>query len=386
MILAVLVLTACTGSGGAAGSSSASASVTSPAETADSSSAEGTGATTGAADSSSSAATKETEGVQVGVILPTMREPRWLLDESAFAELLPDAGFTCEVMFSDGSMEMERANVEALADKGAEVIILCTCDSAAAAESVSGMEERGVTVIAYDRLITGTDDVDYFVTFDSFDVGKAQGNYLLEHAPQGKGIPLYLYGGAVADNNSFLLFEGAWSVLQPKIADGTLVIQNSAAADSLRKKKELTREETEIVLKEITTDWNFGVAGTLAENNLAEADAEKGEVLVLAPNDSTARAIADCFAEDEGVSGYVITGQDAEAASIKYIIEGKQSMTVFKNPHTLAGSAVQMAAGLLNGEEPETDTVFSNGVRDIPTLQMPIEVIDQKNAENMNNS
>ncbi|MBQ6735565.1 MAG: sugar-binding protein [Lachnospiraceae bacterium] len=371
VILAVLVLTACTGSGGAAGSSSASASVTSPAETADSSSAE---------------TTSEPDSVQVGVILPTMREPRWLQDESAFAELLPDAGFTCEVMFSDGSMEMERANVEALADKGAEVIILCTCDSAAAAESVSGMKERGVTVIAYDRLITGTEDVDYFVTFDSFDVGKAQGNYLLEHAPQGKGIPLYLYGGAVADNNSFLLFEGAWSVLQPRIADGTFVIQNSAAADSLRAKKELTREETEIVLQEITTDWNFSVAGTLAENNLAEADTKKGEVLILAPNDSTARAIADCFAGDEEVSGYVITGQDAEAASIKYIIEEKQSMTVFKNPHTLAGSAVRMAAGLLNGKTPETDSVYPNGVKDVPALELPIEVIDRSNAENMNNS
>ena len=101
----------------------------------------------------------------------------------------------------------------------------------------------GVTVIAYDRLITGTDAVDYYVTFDSFAVGAAQGQYLVDNAPAGSGIPLYLYAGAATDNNAFIFFEGAWSVLQPKIADGTFVIENSSEAEALQNKAELTRDE-----------------------------------------------------------------------------------------------------------------------------------------------
>ena len=139
-------------------------------------------------------------------------------------------------------------------------------------------KDAGATVVCYDRLITGTDAVDYYVTFDSFAVGVAQGQYLIDNAPAGSGIPLYLYAGAATDNNAFIFFEGAWSVLQPKIADGTFVIANSTEAEGLADKAELTRDELGAIIGQVTTDWDFNVAKSKAEAHLTAVGAEaKGE-------------------------------------------------------------------------------------------------------------
>ncbi|HPF29531.1 MAG TPA: substrate-binding domain-containing protein, partial [Lachnospiraceae bacterium] len=146
--------------------------------------------------------------VQVGIVLPTKDEPRWLQDQEQFETILGDAGFTYQVLFSQGSSATEKTNVETLLSQGIDVLIICAQDGAAAAASVEAAKAAGVTVIAYDRLITDTDAVDYYVTFDSFAVGAAQGQYLIDHA-QGSGIPLYLYAGAATDNNAFIFFEGA---------------------------------------------------------------------------------------------------------------------------------------------------------------------------------
>jgi len=85
------------------------------------------------------------------------------------------------------------------------------------------------------------------------------------------------------------------------------------------------------IIGQVTTNWDFNTAKNLAEANLTATKAEdKGDVFHLAPNDGTARAIADAYAADKDVTSYVVTGQDAEKASIQYIIDGKQSMTVLK--------------------------------------------------------
>lgn len=320
--------------------------------------------------------------IQVGIVLPTKDEPRWLQDQAQFESILSDAGFTNQVMFSQGSSATEKTNVETLISKGISVLIICAQDGAAAAAAVEEAKAAGVTVIAYDRLITGTDAVDYYVTFDSFAVGAAQGQYLVDNAPAGSGIPLYLYAGAATDNNAFIFFEGAWSVLQPKIADGTFVIENSSEAEALQTKAELTRDEVGRIIGQITTDWDFNVAKSKAEANLTAVGADKkGDVLVLAPNDGTARSIADVFAADKDVSSYVITGQDSEKASVQYVIDGKQSMTVFKDTRTLAADSVAMAMSILNGETPKTDTTYNNGVKDVPAKQTDIVVVTQSNVK-----
>ena len=329
------------------------------------------------------AADKSASGtIQVGIVLPTKDEPRWLQDQAQFESILSDAGFTNQVMFSQGSSATEKTNVETLVSKGISVLIICAQDGAAAAAAVEAAKAAGVTVIAYDRLITGTDAVDYYVTFDSFAVGAAQGQYLVDNAPAGSGIPLYLYAGAATDNNAFIFFEGAWSVLQPKIADGTFVIENSSEAEALQNKAELTRDEVGKIVGQVTTDWDFNVAKSKAEANLTAVGADKkGDVLVLAPNDGTARSIADVFAADKDVSSYVITGQDSEKASVQYVIDGKQSMTVFKDTRTLAADSVAMAMSILNGETPKTDTTYNNGVKDVPAKQTDIVVVTKSNVK-----
>lgn len=331
---------------------------------------------------SDSAAPAADGSVQVGIVLPTKDEPRWLQDQAQFEKILGDAGFTNQVLFSQGSSATEKTNVETLISQGIQVLIICAQDGAAAAAAVEAAKAEGVTVIAYDRLITGTDAVDYYVTFDSFAVGAAQGQFLIDNAPAGSGIPLYLYAGAATDNNAFIFFEGAWSVLQPKIADGTFVIVNSDEAVALQDKAELTREELSTIIGQVTTDWDFNTAKSKAEAHLTANGADlKGDVCVLAPNDGTSRAIADVFATDKDVTSYVISGQDAEKASIQYIIDGKQSMTVFKDTRTLAADSVAMAVSVLNGETPATDTTYNNETKDVPAKQTDVVVVTKDNVK-----
>jgi putative multiple sugar transport system substrate-binding protein len=316
----------------------------------------------------------------VGIVLPTKEEPRWIQDEARFNDLLTEAGYDVEILFSESSSAKERENVESLVTKGIEVLIICPHDSSAAAAAAKEARDADVKVLSYDRLITDTDAVDYYVTFDSVSVGEAQGQYLVDKA-SGSDNPLYLYAGAATDNNAFLFFEGAWNVLQPKIADGTFRIINSSKAVELQDKATLTRDEMGEIIGQVTTEWDFDTAKSLAESHLTVASAaDKGDVFILAPNDGTARAIADAFSADSDVSSYVVTGQDAEKASIQYIIDGKQSMTVLKDVRTLVSDAINAAIAYLEGGAPEQTTTYDNGVIDVPAKPSEVIAVDKDNV------
>ena len=316
----------------------------------------------------------------VGIVLPTRDEPRWIQDEARFQEALTEAGYDVEILFSEKDSAKERANVDSLITKGVQVLIITPHDGAAAAAAAEAARDAGVKVISYDRLILDTEAVDYYVTFDSIAVGEAQAQYLVDNA-SGTGNPLYLYAGAATDNNAFLFFEGAWNVLQPKIADGTFVIKNSSEAVALQDKAELTRDEMGQIIGQVTTDWDFNTAKNLAESNLTAAAAEdKGNVFILAPNDGTARAIADAFAADADVESYVVTGQDAEIASVQYIIDGKQSMTVLKDVRTLVADAIAAAVAYLEGEAPEETATYNNNVIDVPAKPSEVITVDKDNV------
>ncbi len=321
------------------------------------------------------------ENVDVGVVLPTMDEPRWLQDQARFEEVIKDAGLKTEVLFSQGDPAKERQNVDALINKGIKVLIICPQDATAAAATAEAARDAGVKVISYDRLITGTDAVDYYVTFDSVAVGEAQGKFLADNAT-GTGNPLYLFAGSAADNNAFLFFQGVWNVLQPKIADGTFVIANSSEAVALQDKAELTRDEESKIIGQVDTQWDFNVAKKLAEAALTANDAtKKGKVYIYAPNDGTARSIADVFADDKDVSSYFITGQDAEVASVQYIIDGKQSMTVWKDTRALAKAAMDMAVSVIKGEKVDASASYNNQKVDVPSYQAPVTVVTKDNVK-----
>jgi putative multiple sugar transport system substrate-binding protein len=320
-------------------------------------------------------------GGKVGIVLPTKDEPRWIQDEARFKEALEAAGYQVEILFSQGSSAKEKENVESLITKGIQVLIICPQDGTAAAAAAEAARDAGVKVISYDRLIRDTDAVDYYVTFDSIAVGEAQAQYLVDKA-SGTGQPLFLYAGAASDNNAFLFFEGAWNKLQPKIADGTFVIKNSSEAVALQDKATLTRDEMAKIIGQVTTNWDFNTAKNLAEANLtATATADKGDVFILAPNDGTARASADAFATDKDVTSFVVTGQDAEVASVQYIIDGKQSMTVLKDVRTLVGDAIAAAVAFLTGGTPEQTNTYNNGVIDVPAKPSVVIAVDKDNVQ-----
>ena len=317
----------------------------------------------------------------VGVVLPTKDEPRWIQDETRFKDAFTAAGYEVQILFSQGDSAKEKANVEALISQGIKVLIICPQDGTAAAAAAEEARAAGVKVISYDRLIRDTEAVDYYVTFDSLAVGAAQAQYLVDKAT-GTGNPLYLYAGAASDNNAFLFFEGAWNVLQPKIADGTFVIKNSSEAVALQEKATLTRDEMGQIIGQITTNWDFNTAKTLAESNLtATTVADKGDVFILAPNDGTARAIADAFAADKDVTSYTVTGQDAEIASVQYIIDGKQSMTVLKDVRTLVADAISAAVAYLEGNTPPQTNTYNNGAIDVPAKPSEVISVDQANVK-----
>lgn len=317
----------------------------------------------------------------VGIVLPTKDEPRWIQDETRFNDALQAAGYDVEILFSESSSAKERENVETLITRGIQVLIICPHDGSAAAAAAEEARAAGVKVLSYDRLIRDTDAVDYFVTFDSVAVGEAQAQYLVDNA-EGTGNPLYLYAGAATDNNAFLFFEGAWNVLQPKVVDGTFEIKNSSEAVALQDKATLTRDEMGKIIGQVTTNWDFGDALSLAEAHLTMASAaDKGDVFILAPNDGTGRAIADAFAADSDVTSYLVTGQDAEIASIQYIIDGKQSMTVLKDVRVLVDDAIKAAVAYLQGQTPPASTTYNNGVVDVPAEPSEVITVTQDNVQ-----
>jgi putative multiple sugar transport system substrate-binding protein len=321
-----------------------------------------------------------TEELAVGIVLPTREEPRWIQDETRFRDAFTEQGYDVEILFSEGDSSRELTNVQNLITQGVQVIIITPHDATAAAAAAEAAHDAGVKVISYDRLIRETDAVDYYVTFDSIAVGAAQAQYLVDQA-SGTGNPLYLYAGGAFDNNAFLFFEGAWGVLQPKIADGTFYIVNSSEAVALQDKAELTREEMAQIIGQVDTQWDFDTAKTLAESHLTAASAEdKGDVFILAPNDGTSRNIADAFAADADISSYVISGQDAEIASVQYIIDGKQSMTVLKDVRTLVSDAINAAIAYLNGETPPQTHTYDNGVIEVPAKPSEVIAVDQSNV------
>lgn len=333
----------------------------------------------------------------VGIVFPS-DHARWGIDKARFEADLGAAGVEYTVLLSADSAVTEAENVATLVESGIKVLILCPVSSAGAAIAVEAAHEAGVTVIAYDRLVTQTSAVDYYVTFDNEEVGQVQGQYLVDHA-NGTGNPLYLYAGHQEDNNSFLFFAGAWSVLQPKIADGTFVIANSAAAVSLDDNATLTQEEIEGILgtnpvvtpvpdeyvmavNGITTHWSYDHAKMLCVDNLQTAGASlKGDVFVLGPNDWAARGIISALESDSGITSYVITGQDAEKDSVQSILDGGQSMTVFKDVRTLSRDATAVAITILKGNVPATVVTVDNGAKEVPTVISAIVSVTADNVQ-----
>jgi putative multiple sugar transport system substrate-binding protein len=325
-----------------------------------------------------SPATPSPAAPPIGIVMPS----GWIPGEaSRFGNALDAAAYAGTVLASS-DVASERAQVQVLLRQGIKVLVLCPQDSAAATAAADEARAAGVTVIANGRPILGTASVDAYVDFDNGKVGAAMGQYLVDRAGATRGNSLYLYAGNAADNNSFTILAGAWRRLQPKIADGTFVIRNSSAATELAAKPTLGRAELARIIGQVTTNWGADTARTLAAGNLATARAvDKRTIFVLAPNDTTARAIGDAIAADGGVTRSYVTGQDADQASVQAIIDGSQGMTVFKDPRTRVQAVVAAAAAFLEGRAPDVNTTLANGATDVPSLLLAPIAVTRDNVQ-----
>ena len=320
--------------------------------------------------------------LDIGIVLPTKDEDRWLADEAKFLELIEEKGYKAEIMYSQASSATEKANVEALIAKGIKVLIICPFDVAAAASTVEMAKEEGVQIISYDRLITGTEAIDYYVAFESVKIGEAMGQYLVDQAAAygGSGLNLYLYSGALTDNNSFSYFRGYWNSLQPKLADGTFVVRNSDVAMKYKDTLDLTHEQLYEIMQSVDTEWEPAHAKTLAEADLTNASKEeKALSFIIAPDDNTGRAIGDAFLADSDVEEYRLCGADGVEGSVQYIIDGKQDMTVYCNPEMITASAMELAEKLVNGEKAETSEVIDNEAKEVSVLRSDVQTITRDN-------
>ena len=320
--------------------------------------------------------------LEIGIILPTKEEDRWLADEAKFLELIKANGYKADIMYSQASAATEQTNVEALIAKGIKVLIICPFDVQAAAATVKKAKDEGIQVISYDRLITGTDAIDYYVAFESIKIGEAMGQYLVDKAAEkgGSGHSLFLYSGALTDNNSFSYFRGYWNALQPKIADGTFVVRNSEVAMKYKDTYDITHEQLYEIMQSVDTEWEPKTAKTLAESDLTKASAAQKELcFVLAPDDNTGRAVADAVLADADVKEYWLCGADGVEGSVQYIIDGKQDMTVYCNPEMITKAAMDLATKLLKGEKVTAATTVNNEKIDVPTLRSDVQTITRDN-------
>ena len=320
--------------------------------------------------------------LDIGIVLPTKDEDRWLADEATFKKMIEEKGIKAEIMYSQADPAIEKANVEALIQKGIKVLMICPFDGAAAASTVEMAKKEGVKVISYDRLISDTEAVDYYVAFESAKMGEAMGQYLVDQAAAygGTGLNLYLYSGALTDNNSFTYFRGNWNALQPKIADGTFIVRNSEVAMKYKDIKDLSYDQLYEIMQSVDTEWTPSVAKSLAEANLTNASAEeKALSFITAPDDNTARAIADAFMADADVAEFRICGADGVEGSVQYLIDGKQDMTVYCNPAMIAVAAMELAEKLIAGEKVTSAETINNEAIDIPVIRCDVQPVTRDN-------
>ncbi len=312
----------------------------------------------------------------IGIVIPS----NWP-DLAAFRSALATAPYGARMLVSAGSAT-EEAAVETLLRQGIKVLILCPQDAAAAAGSADEARAAGVKVISYGRLIRDTMAVDYHTDIDNVAVGAAQAQYLIDKAGATTGNNLYLYAGNAADDNSFQFLEGAWEKLQPRIVDGTFVIRNSSVAVGLQGNPTLTRDQQAAIVGQVTTNWDFTTARTLAAGNLAAVPASaKSTAFILAPNDNTARAISDAFTADKDVQTFYVTGQDADKAWVQYLINGTQGMTVFKDPRARVQAGLAAADTFLAGGTPVATTTLNNGAIDVPSKRLPSVTVTRNNIQ-----
>lgn len=296
--------------------------------------------------------TPEESANLVGVAMPTKDLQRWNQDGENMKLQLEEAGYTVDLQYAANDIATQVSQIENMIAGGCEVLVIASIDGEALGTVLDQAKEAGIPVIAYDRLIMGSDAVSYYATFDNWDVGVKQGEYIvqaLDLANAGdKTYNIEYITGDPGDNNINFFFDGAISVLQPYIDAGTLVCPSGQT------------EKQEVA----TAEWSTEAAQARFENILASYYSDGTQLdAVLASNDSTALGVANALETSYTGAYPVLTGQDCDIASVKNMLKGTQSMSIFKDTRDLAAKTVEMVDSLMKGTEPpinDTETYNNN--------------------------
>jgi len=322
----------------------------------------------GAAATSGAAAGGFPANSVIGVALPQKTSENWVLAEKLFNDGLKSAGFSADVQFANGGVTEQQNQISSMVTKGAKVIVVGAIDGKQLGTQLQSAKDSGATVIAYDRLVLDTKAVDYYAAFDNFKVGVLQGTALLDGMKAKKANGPYtieLFAGSPDDANAKVFFDGAMSVLTPKIADGTLKVGSGQ------------KDFTQVV----TQGWKPENAqkrmDTLISANYTSATLDG----VLSPNDTLGRAIITSV-KQAGKPIPIVTGQDSEVDSVKSIMAGEQYSTINKDTNKLVAATIEMIKALQTGAKPTTTdtTSYNNGVKVVPANLLPPVIVTKANA------
>jgi putative multiple sugar transport system substrate-binding protein len=308
----------------------------------------------------------------VGVAMPTKTSTRWVSDGNSMVAALAAKGYKTDLQYADDDIPNQLAQIENMITKGVKALVIASIDGTTLSNALQKAADKGIKVIAYDRLIVGSKNVDYYTTFDNFQVGVLQAQSLEKAMglKEGKGpFNIELFGGSADDNNAFFFYDGAMSVLQPYIDKGKLVVQSKQTGMN----------------KVSTLRWDGAVAQARMDNLLSAFYGNKRVDAVLSPYDGLSIGILSSL---KGV-GYgsasqpypFVSGQDAEVPSVKSIIRKEQYSTIFKDTRELAKVTANLVDAVLSGKTPEiNDTkTYNNKVKVVPSYLLKPVPVDLSN-------
>ena len=347
----------------------------------------GTGAGGGAATGSTGGASQAAGDTLIGVAMPTQTSERWIADGNAVKDGLTKLGYKVDLQYANDDIPTQTQQIDAMITSGAKLLIIAAIDGTALTSQLESAASKGIKVISYDRLIRDSANVDFYVSFDNYKVGVAQANALLYgmkitdkdgkatgSAPKGQDIEMF--AGSLDDNNAHFFWNGAQDTLKPFIDDGTLIV----------KSKQTTIEQA------ATLRWKQETAQARMEDLLPSTYGGKGTGLkgVLSPYDGISRGIITALQGvgmgptiDKGLP--IVTGQDAEIASVKLIADGVQSSTIFKDTRKLAAEAVTAAQAFLSGKTPEANNTkdYDNGKKVVPSYLLEVDTVYADNIQSL---
>ena len=311
----------------------------------------------------------------IGIAMPTKSSARWISDGNNMVEQFEAAGYTADLQYAEDDIPNQLAQIENMITKGVDVLVIAAIDGTTLSNALENAAAADIKVIAYDRLIRESGNVDYYATFDNFKVGVQQASSLVagleERFADDKPWNVELFGGSPDDNNAFFFYNGAMSVLDPLIASGDIVIQSGQTGMD----------------KVGTLRWDGAVAQARMDNLLSAYYGDVDLHAALSPYDGLSIGILSSLKGvgygSGGVKMPIVSGQDAEVPSVKSMLAGEQYSTVFKDTRTLAGVTVGMVNALLGGSEPEINdtTTYDNGVKVVPSYLLEPVSVDSSNWE-----